>query len=178
MNESRAKIRRDAPPERDHTDLTGAPRRLAFAERDSPAGEIIRRNLDDHAIATALTLSEDLPTTRADRTLLLQVVVNLVQNAIDAMADTAPECRRLRLSTARNSDGAIVVSVADQGAGLAEAASEKLYTPFFTTRSTGLGLGLSICRSVIEAHGGRIWHEANPGRGSTFHFTLPPETPR
>ena len=140
--------------------------------------ELLEARLDDHAIATALTLSEDLPTTRADRTLLLQVVVNLVQNAIDAMADTAPECRRLRLSTARNSDGAIVVSVADQGAGLAEAASEKLYTPFFTTRSTGLGLGLSICRSVIEAHGGRIWHEANPGRGSTFHFTLPPETPR
>ena len=139
--------------------------------------ELLEARLDDHVIATALTLSQDLPTTRADRTLLLQVVVNLVQNAIDAMADTAPECRRLRLSTARNSDGAIVVSVADQGAGLAEAASEKLYTPFFTTRSTGLGLGLSICRSVIEAHGGRIWHEANADCGSIFRFTLPPETP-
>lgn len=68
------------------------------------------------------------------------------------------------------------VYVADQGAGLSETAGEQIYTPFFTTRTLGLGLGLPICRSVIEAHGGRIWHEANASRGCIFHFTLPQET--
>lgn len=142
------------------------------------AVDLLEARLEDSAIATSLALSEELPTTWADRTLLLQVVVNLVENAIDAMADAAPDCRRLALSTSRSTDGAIVVSVADQGAGLSETAGEQIYTPFFTTRTLGLGLGLSICRSVIEAHGGRIWHEANAGRGSIFHFTLPQETPQ
>ncbi len=138
---------------------------------------LLEARLEDSAITTTLAFSDDLPATHADRTLLLQVVVNLVQNAIDAMADAAPECRRLALSTSRTTDGDIVVSVSDQGAGFSEAVGERLYTPFFTTRTLGLGLGLSICRSVIEAHGGHIWHESNAGRGSTFHFTLPREIP-
>lgn len=72
-------------------------------------------------------------------------------------------------------NGEIVVSVSDRGAGIPETIGDQLYTPLFTTKSQGLGLGLSICRSVVEAHGGRIWHEANSECGCTFHITLPPE---
>ena len=79
------------------------------------------------------------------------------------------------MSTARATDGAIVVSVSDRGGGIPEAIGERLFTPFSTTKSQGLGLGLSICRSVVEAHGGRIWHSANLNGGCSFHFSLPPE---
>jgi C4-dicarboxylate-specific signal transduction histidine kinase len=138
--------------------------------------ELLETQLEDNAVTAELSLSEAPLMTHADRTLLLQVIVNLVQNAIDAMDESEPSCRRLGLSSAREADGAILVSVSDQGAGIPEAIAVRLYTPLFTTKSLGLGLGLSICRSVVEAHGGRIWHSANPVSGCTFHFTLPPET--
>ena len=137
--------------------------------------ELLETQLEDSAMTTELSLSETPLITHADQTLLLQVVVNLVQNAIDAMEESAPSSRRLGLSSARAADGAILVSVSDQGAGIPEVIAVRLYTPLFTTKSQGLGLGLSICRSVVEAHGGRIWHRANPVSGTTFHFTLPPE---
>lgn len=137
--------------------------------------ELLETQLEDSAVMTQLSLCEALPMVPADRTLLVQVIVNLVQNAIDAMEQSEPSHRLLSLSTATTGDGAIVVSVTDRGAGIPEAIDDRLYTPFFTTKSQGLGLGLSICRSVLEAHGGRIWHGANPGSGCTFHFTLPSE---
>lgn len=137
--------------------------------------ELLETQLEDSAVTSELSLSDAPLITHADQTLLLQVIVNLVQNAIDAMEESAPSFRRLGVSSARAADGAIVVSVSDQGAGIPEAIAVRLYTPLFTTKSQGLGLGLSICRSVVEAHGGRIWHSANPVRGCTFHFTLPTE---
>jgi C4-dicarboxylate-specific signal transduction histidine kinase len=137
--------------------------------------ELLETQLEDNAVTTDLSLSEAPLMTHADRTLLLQVIVNLVQNAIDAMEESAPSCRQLALSSTRAADGVIVVSVSDQGAGIPEAIAVRLYTPLFTTKPQGLGLGLSICRSVVEAHGGRIWYSANPVSGCTFHFTLPPE---
>jgi C4-dicarboxylate-specific signal transduction histidine kinase len=135
--------------------------------------ELLDSQLEDNAVTTETSLFEALPTVPADRTLLVQVIVNLVQNAIDAMEQAVPWHRQLSVSTARAADGAILVSVGDQGGGIPETISDRLYTPFFTTKPHGLGLGLSICRSVVEAHGGRIWHGANPGSGCTFHFTLP-----
>jgi len=137
--------------------------------------ELLETQLEDNAVTAELSLSETPLMTHADRTLLLQVIVNLLQNAIDAMEESAPSCRRLALSSTRAADGAIVVSVSDQGVGIPEEIAVRLYTPLFTTKSHGLGLGLSICRSVVEAHGGRIWYSANPVSGCTFHFTLPPE---
>ena len=137
--------------------------------------ELLETQLEDNAVTTELSLSETPLMTHADRTLLIQVFVNLVQNAIDAMEESAPSSRRLGVSSARSADGAIVVSVSDHGAGIPEAIAVRLYTPLFTTKSQGLGLGLSICRSVVEAHGGHIWHSADPFGGCTFHFTLPPE---
>ncbi|MBL0165873.1 MAG: GHKL domain-containing protein [Propionivibrio sp.] len=107
-------------------------------------------------MTTELSLSEAPLMTHADRTLLLQVIVNLLQNAIDAMEETEPSCRQLEVSSTEAADGAIVVSVSDQGVGIPEEIAVRLYTPLFTTKSHGLGLGLSICRSVVEAHGGRL----------------------
>ena len=135
----------------------------------------LSRNDKDHAVTVKLTLAVSLPMVSADRTLMVQVIVNLVQNAIDAMEHCPPAYRQLSVSTIKGADDTIVVSVADQGEGIPEAIGEGLYAPFFTTKSQGLGLGLSICRSVVEAHGGHIWHAANPDGGCTFHFSLTPE---
>lgn len=137
--------------------------------------DLLETQLENGAVATELSLSDAPLMVHADRTLLLQVVVNLVQNAIDAMSATEPSQKMLRLSTCRDDDGAIVVSVSDHGEGIPDYIGEQPYTPLYTTKSQGMGLGLSICRSVVEAHGGRIWHSANPEGGCTFHFTLPGE---
>jgi C4-dicarboxylate-specific signal transduction histidine kinase len=142
---------------------------------------IVRESLDltdtqieDNCVTVQLCLADALPLTQADPTLLVQVVVNLVQNAIDSLQSSAPTQRALTVSTGIHTDGSILVSVSDQGQGLAERIGDELYRPFFTTKPRGLGLGLSICRSVVEAHGGRIWHDADRGPGCTFHFTVPP----
>ena len=137
--------------------------------------ELMETQLENHSMVTVLSLSGTLPMVQADQTLLVQVIVNLLQNAIDAMEESPPSRRRLRVSTALDNNGAIELSIADHGSGVPAAIGDRLYTPFFTTKSKGLGLGLSICRSIVEAHGGRLWHSANPDRGSTFHFTLPLE---
>lgn len=137
--------------------------------------ELMETQLEDNSMMTVLSLSEALPMVHVDRTLLVQVIVNLLHNAIDAMEESPPSRRRLGVSTAHAADGAIVLSVSDQGSGIADGIGDRLYAPFFTTKAKGLGLGLSICRSIVEAHGGRLWHSANADRGCTFHFILPPE---
>jgi C4-dicarboxylate-specific signal transduction histidine kinase len=130
--------------------------------------------IEDSCVTADLVLADALPLTQADPTLLVQVVVNLVQNAIDSMRLASPTQRALTVATGIHTDGSIMVSVSDQGQGLPAGMGDELYRPFFTTKPQGLGLGLSICRSVVEAHGGRLWHEANQGPGCTFHFTVPP----
>lgn len=137
--------------------------------------ELLDAQLEDKAIAVDLSLADDLPSIHADQTLLVQVIVNLVQNAIDAMEKSAPSDRRLILKSSRTGNNEILVSVSDRGIGIPEAIGDQLYTPLFTTKSRGLGLGLSICRSVVEAHGGRIWHRNNGDCGCTFSIALPPE---
>jgi two-component system, LuxR family, sensor histidine kinase DctS len=135
----------------------------------------IELELQEIEVTAELLLDETLPMLLFDRTLIAQVLINLLHNAVDAMRPVEPSQRRLRISTAADSDGMVVVSVADQGSGIPEAAESQLYTPFFTTKPQGLGLGLCICRSVIEAHAGRLWHSAVAGGGTSFHFTLPCE---
>jgi two-component system sensor histidine kinase DctS len=144
--------------------------------------EIVRESLDladtqieDSCVTVQLCLAHALPLTQADPTLLVQVVVNLVQNAIDSMQRCAPTQRALTMSTGMHTDGSIIVSITDRGQGVPQGIGDELYKPFFTTKPRGLGLGLSICRSVVEAHGGRLWHDANQGPGCTFHFTVRPE---
>jgi signal transduction histidine kinase len=91
------------------------------------------------------------------------------------MQRCAPTQRALTMSTGMHTDGSIIVSITDRGQGVPQGIGDELYKPFFTTKPRGLGLGLSICRSVVEAHGGRLWHDANQGPGCTFHFTVRPE---
>jgi signal transduction histidine kinase len=108
-----------------------------------------------------------------DGVLVGQVVRNLVDNGIDAMWDCPHGARRLLVATEPLPEHGVRITVADRGHGVTAAVAERMYTPFFTTRSTGLGLGLSICRSIAEAHHGRLWHSPRAAGGTAFHFTLP-----
>jgi two-component system, LuxR family, sensor kinase FixL len=126
-----------------------------------------------HNIRLRIDVDDALPTVYADPIQLQQVVLNLVRNAIDAMADAPEDRREVVLMTRRSGDGEIEITVADRGSGLAPEATEHLFNPFFTTKSGGTGLGLAISKSIVRAHGGRLWHTPNEGSGARFHFTLP-----
>lgn len=125
-------------------------------------------------ITVAAELSSPLPMVQADRIQIEQVVLNLLQNAADSMQ--GQDTRSLAVTT-RCAGGKIEVSVADSGPGLDPEARRHLFEPFFTTKRDGLGLGLSLSRSIIEAHGGRLWEEDRPEGGAVFRFTLPPASP-
>ena len=118
---------------------------------------------------------EDLPRVGSDRVQLQQVILNLIANAIEAMRDVGEGPRELVVSTAKTESGDLLVAVRDTGPGLDPAKLERPFEAFYTTKPGGLGMGLSICRSIIEAHGGRLWASANEPRGAVFRFTLPPE---
>jgi two-component system sensor kinase FixL len=126
-----------------------------------------------HNIRLRLECVESLPTVYADPIQLQQVVLNLVRNAIDAMVEAPEDRREVVLSTRLDADGEVEVTVADRGTGLAPEATEHLFNPFFTTKASGTGLGLAISRSIVRAHGGRLWHTPNDDCGVRFHFTLP-----
>ena len=121
------------------------------------------------------TLDPTLPPVIADKIQLQQVVINLVTNAIAAMAQVADRPRELGISTHRDSPGLVAVTVTDSGIGLPEASLAKIFEPFYTTRAQGLGMGLAISRSIIESHGGKLWAESIHCSGSTFHIRLPLE---
>ncbi len=121
-------------------------------------------------ILSHVNLDPDIPPVMIDKVQIQQVVLNLIRNAIEAMAQS--KIRALTIST-RNQNGEVLVTVADTGSGMAPEVAAKLFEPFLTTKSTGMGIGLSICRSIVEAHGGRIWAEKNPGGGTIFSFVLP-----
>jgi signal transduction histidine kinase len=116
-----------------------------------------------------------LPLIRADRIELQQVILNLIMNAVEAMSETSNRSRDLLISTAEDESSGALVAVQDSGPGLSSETLERLFDPFYTTKPGGMGMGLSICRSIIEAHEGRLWASANEPRGAIFQFTLPPE---
>ena len=130
-------------------------------------------NLQNNRVTVHSNLSVHLPAIDGDRVQLQQVLLNLVMNACSAMADCAPAKRVLVVRTARWHGGDVRVSVDDQGCGIPPANLERIFDPFFTTQAQGLGLGLTICRAIIVAHGGKLWAENNPGSGASIHFTLP-----
>ena len=119
-----------------------------------------------------IALAPDLPPVRGDRVQLQQVLLNLVLNGMEAMEAQAPAARRLRIQTLRAGPG-VRVGVQDRGPGLPPDKVETVFDAFFTTKASGMGMGLAISRSIVEAHGGRIWAENNPDRGATFWFSLP-----
>ena len=120
-----------------------------------------------------LSLEPDLPPVNVDRVQIQQVIVNLLRNAVDAM-ERQPR-RELTISSAVESDGLIRVSVADIGPGISPEIADRLFGAFVTTKDEGMGVGLWICRAIVENHGGRIWFTPNEGGGTTFHFTIPVE---
>jgi two-component system, LuxR family, sensor histidine kinase DctS len=117
-------------------------------------------------------LQDDLPTVRGDGVLLEQVMFNLIRNGIDASASQPTANRTIEVATSRT-DSTLRVSVADRGTGIAPDVAAKLFESFFSTKETGMGLGLNICRTIIESHHGRLWHESRAGGGTVFSFTLP-----
>ena len=104
-----------------------------------------------------------------------QVVLNLVKNGIDSMQQTCAGRRELTVSARANGGRSVEVSIADRGHGISAEQAEKLFTPFYTTKPDGMGMGLNICRSIVEFHDGRLWAQPNSGGGSLFCFTLPLE---
>jgi two-component system, LuxR family, sensor kinase FixL len=119
-------------------------------------------------------LTAGLPPVSGDRVQLQQVILNLILNAVEAMAD-APEPRELTVISGYAAEGDVLIAVRDRGAGIGPQDMPRIFQAFFTTKPAGMGMGLSICRSIVQAHGGRIWAEANPGAGITVQFTLPAE---
>ncbi|RKY12299.1 MAG: hypothetical protein DRP65_01715 [Planctomycetota bacterium] len=124
-------------------------------------------------VAVRLELAEDIPLILADRIEIEQVVLNLAKNGIEAMSDTAIDRRQLTIQTSTAGSDAVQVAVCDTGKGLPPEGADKIFDSFFTTKPDGLGMGLSISHSIIEAHGGNLWAEPNPDAGTTFRFTLP-----
>jgi signal transduction histidine kinase len=118
-------------------------------------------------------LKEGLPLIQGDRIQLQQVILNLIINAAEAMGDVTEGPRELIIGTAEDPSNGVHVEMRDSGSGLKPEGLNRLFDPFYTTKPGGMGMGLSICRSIIEAHGGKIWATANVPRGAVLHFTLP-----
>ena len=136
--------------------------------------ELTRSEAIKHSVRAQSELVEGLPRPQGDRVELQQVMLNLILNALEAMSEMSEGSRELLITTGKTeSGGDVLVTVRDSGPGLAPATLEHLFTAFYTTKPNGLGLGLSICRSIIESHGGRLSAGDNAPRGAVFQFTLP-----
>jgi len=134
---------------------------------------LVREDLVKHRIQVEAELDEEVPQVTGDRIQLQQVLVNLIANAIDSMAGMGGS-RVLSVKSAMHDDGDVTVSVADTGPGVDARDINRIFNPLFTTKSNGMGMGLSICRSIIEAHQGRLWVAPNTPRGAVFHFSSTP----
>jgi C4-dicarboxylate-specific signal transduction histidine kinase len=163
IDEIRALIKK-TPPRRDRLEINGAIREVIALTR----GEAVK-----YSVSVQTKLVDGLPLIQGDRVQLQQVILNLIINAVEAMSEVNEGARELLISTRKAESDGVLVAVRDSGPGLAPATLERLFETFYTTKPAGLGLGLSICHSIIEAHGGQLWASANVPRGATFQFTLP-----
>ena len=151
-------------------------RALEAMDLSEAAREVIALSLSDfqrHRVVLRSELADDLPTITGDRIQLQQVILNLLHNATDAMSNVHDRHRRLLIRTERESAGRVRLTVRDDGVGLDPQAMNKLFDAFYTTKSSGMGIGLSISRSIIDRHGGRLWAEPNDGPGAAFSFSIP-----
>jgi PAS domain S-box-containing protein len=153
-----------APPRKDAVDVNKVVREII---------ELTRREIVRNAISVRLKLTEGLPRVEGDHVQLQQVVLNLVMNAIEAMSMADKDHRELLVSSEKSTSDGVLVAVRDSGPGIAPESADRLYESFYTTKPAGLGMGLSICHSIIEAHQGRLWATANTPEGAVFQFTLP-----
>jgi len=151
----------------------GAPDRVALAINDviQDVTVLVRNEATRNGVQVRLDLAPVLPPLVGDRVQLQQVLINLVMNGIDAMRSVTDRPRKLDIKSAKHADG-VLIQVRDSGLGLAQDRLERVFEPFFTTKPQGIGMGLSISRSIIESHGGRLWTVPVPN-GALFQFTLP-----
>lgn len=152
-----------APPRKEQFDLNAAINEVIVLGRSA---------IMNNGVSVQTQLSEGLVPIHGDRVQLQQVVLNLLLNAIEAMGSREPGARELLISTEQDGAG-VLVTVRDSGPGIDPLHLERVFDAFYTTKPSGMGMGLSICRSIIDAHGGRLWAEANEPRGATFQLTLP-----
>jgi PAS domain S-box-containing protein len=155
---------RKAPPRKHRFDLNEAINEVIVLARSAIA---------ENGVSVQTCLSEGLAPVEGDRVKLQQVLLNLVLNAAEAMSVVNEGARDLLISTERSQTNGVLVAVRDSGPGIDPEHIERVFEAFYTTKSSGVGMGLSICRSIIDAHGGRLWADANEPRGAAFQFTLP-----
>jgi C4-dicarboxylate-specific signal transduction histidine kinase len=155
-----------APPRTNSVNMSEAVREVI---------ELVRGEAVKNGVSLQMELGKGLPLIKGDRVQLQQVVLNLIVNAVQAVGAVADGAREVLVTTAQADPAGVLVAVKDSGPGLASASLERLFEAFYTTKPGGLGMGLSICRSIIEAHQGRVWVTANLPRGAVFQFTLPLE---
>jgi len=134
---------------------------------------LMQRELESHRVSLRVEIAQALPVLLADRIQLQQVIINLVINGIEAMQSVTDRPRELVIGSRQDEIQQVRVSVTDCGVGISAENADRLFNAFFTTKASGMGMGLSICRSIVEAHGGRLWATANVHHGATFQFTLP-----
>jgi signal transduction histidine kinase len=153
------------------TDIEKVPLDINDVVREVVA--LVQRELTSHRVSLRTELAPALPVTLADRVQLQQVIINLVINGIEAMQSVTDRPRELVIRSDRDDAQGVHLSVTDCGVGISAEDADRLFEAFFTTKSGGMGMGLSICRSIVEAHGGQLWATANIPHGATFQFTLP-----
>jgi PAS domain S-box-containing protein len=152
------------PPRKESVDINEAVREVI----ELTHGEAVK-----NGVSVLTVFGVDLPFVLGDRVQLQQVMLNLIINAVEAMSATRVGSRELLISTAADSSNGVSIAVRDSGPGLPPVEVKRVFDPFYTTKEHGLGMGLSICRSIVEAHGGRLWASANAPRGAVFQFVLP-----
>ena len=161
INHLRSLYKKGAPTEREVVDVNEVAWEMLA---------LLRSEANRHSISMNSELAADLPKTKADRVQLQQVFMNLMLNGIEAMKDTGGE---LTINSEATEHEQLLISIKDTGVGLPTKQLDQIFSAFFTTKSQGTGMGLSICRTIIESHGGHLWASANAGKGATFRFTLP-----
>jgi C4-dicarboxylate-specific signal transduction histidine kinase len=153
-----------APPRKERFDLNEAINEVLL---------LARSVITENEVSVQTRFAEGPLTAYGDRVQLQQVVLNLVLNAVEAMASVEARARQLLISTEQNRADGVLVAVYDSGPGIESGRLERVFDAFYTTKSNGVGMGLSICRSIIGAQGGRLWADANKPGGAVFRFTLP-----
>jgi signal transduction histidine kinase len=153
-----------APPRQDRFDLNEAINEVIG---------MVQSSIDRNRVSVRTRFKDGLISIRGDRVQLQQVVLNLILNAVEAMSSVEKGTRKLSISTEEEQTGGVRVVVSDSGPGIEAAHLERIFNPFYTTKTSGIGMGLSICRSIIDAHEGRLWADDNQPCGAVFQFTLP-----
>lgn len=157
-------LTKDTPPRTDAFDINEALLEVIH---------LTHGEAEKNSISVQTQLAQALPPVHGDRIQLQQVLLNLIINAVEAMSGVSEGSREVLISSANDPAGGVLVTVRDAGPGLSPESFDRLFDAFYTTKPSGIGMGLSICRSIVEAHGGRIWASRGVGAGATFQFTLP-----